>query len=105
LAEDALVRGLDELWQRRIAREQGVDAYDFSHDRIRDVAYAATSPVRRRWLHRRVAQGIETIHAGDLDSVSGQIAVHYEQAGLVEQAIPYCQRAAEVAKRTYAPAG
>jgi predicted ATPase len=104
LAEDALVRGLDELWQRRIAREQGVAAYDFSHDRIRDVAYAAVSPARRRWLHRRVAQALEMIQAGDLDPVSGQIAVHYEQANLIERAIPYCQQAAEVAQRTYAHA-
>ncbi|MFN8493475.1 MAG: BTAD domain-containing putative transcriptional regulator [Caldilineaceae bacterium] len=104
LAEDALVRGLDELWQRRIAREQGNAAYDFSHDRIRDVAYATISPVRRRWLHRRVAQSLETLHAGDLDTVSGQIAVHYEQASLFEQAIPYFQRAAEVAQRTFAHA-
>lgn len=104
LAEDALVRGLDELWQRRIAREQGNAAYDFSHDRIRDVAYATITPVRRRWLHRRVAQGLETLHAAELDIVSGQIAIHYEQANLFEQAIPYLQRAAEVAQHTYAHA-
>lgn len=104
LTEDALVRGLDELWQRRIAREQGSAAYDFSHDRIRDVAYATITPVRRRWLHRCVAQGLETLYASDLDPVSGQIAVHYEQANLPEQAISYFQRAAEVAQRTYAHA-
>src|SRR5215210_9344422 len=34
LDEETLVRGLDELWRRRIIREQGVDAYDFSHDKI-----------------------------------------------------------------------
>ena len=28
--EDRLVRGLDELWQRRLVREQGASAYDFS---------------------------------------------------------------------------
>ena len=39
--EDALVRELDELWQRRIVREHGADAYDFSHDKLREVAYAA----------------------------------------------------------------
>jgi predicted ATPase len=31
--EDSLVQGLDELWQRRVIREQGVDAYDFSKRR------------------------------------------------------------------------
>ncbi|RIK24630.1 MAG: hypothetical protein DCC55_41225 [Chloroflexi bacterium] len=99
LAEDALVRGLDELWQRRIVREQGVEAYDFSHDRIRDVAYTTISLVHRRILHRRVAQALEIIHATNLDPVSGQVAVHYEQAGLLEKAIQCYQRAAEVARR------
>lgn len=104
LGENAIVQGLDELWQRRIVRELTGDAYDFSHDRLRDVAYAAISPVQRRWLHRRVAQGLETLHTDDLDVVSGQLAVHYEQAQLLAQAIPYCQQAAAVAQRTYAHA-
>lgn len=102
--EDALVRGLDELWQRRIIREQGVNAYDFSHDRIREAAYAGISPARRRLLHGRVAQALERIHGVDLDAVSGQIAAHYESAGLSEKAILFYQRAAEVAQRIYAHA-
>ncbi|NIO70856.1 MAG: AAA family ATPase [Anaerolineae bacterium] len=100
--EDTLVRGLDELWRRRIVREQGADAYDFSHDKIREVAYATLSAARRRLLHRRVAQALEVVYADDLDPVRGQVAVHYERAGRPEQAIPYYQRAAEVARRVYA---
>ena len=34
------------------------DAYDFSHDRLRDVAYAELSRPRRRLLHRRVAEAL-----------------------------------------------
>ena len=100
--EDTLVRGLDELWQRRIVREQGADAYDFSHDKLREVAYAGLSMARRRLLHRRVAQALETIYGSDLDTISGQVATHYERAGLSEQAIPYYQRAADAAQRIYA---
>jgi tetratricopeptide (TPR) repeat protein len=103
-SEEALVRGLDELWQRRIVREHGVDAYDFSHDKLREVTYADQSPTRRRVLHRRVAEALETLHAADLDSVSGQIAVHYDMAGLAGNAIHYYQRAAEVAQQVYANA-
>lgn len=110
--EDRLVQELDELWQRRIIREQEADVYDFSHDKIREVAYTDLSPARRRWWHRRVAQALETLYRDEparplpfagqtLDSVSGQVAAHYEQAGLPQQASPYYQRAAEVARRTY----
>jgi DNA-binding SARP family transcriptional activator len=101
LDEGTLVRALDELWQRRIVREQGADDYDFSHDKLREVAYAGLSGARQRWLHRRVAQALEDVYAGDLDPVSAQVAAHYERAGQPAQAIPYYQRAAEVARRIY----
>ncbi len=102
--EGTLVRGLDELWRRRIIREQGITAYDFSHDRIREVAYAEVSAARRQALHQRVATALEQAHAANLDAVSGQIAVHYEQAGRAEQAIAYYQRAARVAQQTFSNA-
>ncbi len=100
--EDALVGGLDELWQRRIVRERGAEAYDFTHDKLREAAYAALSPARRRLLHRRVAQALESIHSSDLDPVSRQVASHYRQAGLSEQAIPHYLRAGQVASQVYA---
>ncbi len=95
--EDELVRGLDELWQRRIVRVQDVNTYDFSHDRIRDIAYAEISPVRRRLLHHRVAQALEKIYGDQLDGVCGQLALHFEQAGLTQKAITYYRRAATAA--------
>ncbi len=100
--EETLVRGLDELWRRRVVREQGADAYDFSHDKLCEVAYASLGAARRRLLHRRVAEALETLHAADLDSVSGQIAVHYDEAGLAGHAVCYYQRAAEAAQQVYA---
>ncbi|GIW04091.1 MAG: hypothetical protein KatS3mg059_0711 [Thermomicrobiales bacterium] len=100
--DEMLVRGLDELWRRRIIRERGADAYDFSHDKIREVAYLTLSPVRRRHLHLRVAQALEQHHASDLDPVSGQLAAHYEHAGALDRAVVWYERAAEVAQRMYA---
>jgi DNA-binding SARP family transcriptional activator/ketosteroid isomerase-like protein len=66
--EGTLVRGLDELWRRRVVREQGAESYDFSHGKLREVAYARLSAARRRWLHRRVAQALEVCHASDLEA-------------------------------------
>ncbi|MEM7119557.1 MAG: BTAD domain-containing putative transcriptional regulator, partial [Chloroflexota bacterium] len=43
--ERELVRALDELWRRRIIRERGNEAYDFSHDYIRSIAYHQISPM------------------------------------------------------------
>ena len=93
---------MDELWQRRIVREQGAEGYDFSHDKLRQVAYAGLGAAHRRLLHRRVAEALETLYAGDLDSASGQLASHYDKAGLAGQAIRYYHRPAGLAQRVYA---
>jgi DNA-binding SARP family transcriptional activator len=103
--EDTVIRGLDELWQRRIVREQNTgaaDTYYFSHDKLREQVYISLSPTYRRLLHRRVAEALEEVCASDLDAVSGQIAVHFERAGHSARAIPYYRRAGEAAMRIYA---
>jgi tetratricopeptide (TPR) repeat protein len=100
--EDTLVHQLDELWQRRIVREMGIEAYDFSHDKLREVAYHSMSAARRQLLHRHTAQALEKLHAADPDPVSHQVAAHYERAGLSGQAATYYLRAARVASQVFA---
>jgi DNA-binding SARP family transcriptional activator len=100
--EETLVRGLDELWRRRIVREQGSEAYYFSHDKIREVAYLALSPAQRRHGHLRIASALETLHAHDPGMVSGSLAAHYERAGAAEAAITWYERAADAAQQVYA---
>src|SRR5207249_5585907 len=99
---ESAVRALDELWHKRIVHEHGANSYDFTHDKLREVAYAEISAPQRRMLHRSVAHALEALQAEDLDSVSGQLASHYERAGMIEQALPYYQRAAAVAQGMYA---
>jgi DNA-binding SARP family transcriptional activator len=102
LPEDAVARALDELWQRRIVREIGANRYDFTHDKLREVTYAEIGPAQGRFLHHRIAEALEGLHADALDPVSGSIAAHHERAGLDGKAIELYQRAAAVAQRTYA---
>jgi len=104
LGEPALVGGLDELWRRGLVRAHGPDAYDFSHGRIRDVAYEALSPAQRRHHHLRVARTLEAAHADDPDAVSGLLAVHYDRAGAPGEAVTWSLRAAEAAQRLHANA-
>ena len=102
LEEDALVRALDELWRRHIVRVQADERWDFSHDRIREVAYGGIGPARRRLIHRRIAQGMELLFADRLDEVSASIAVHLERGGQPARAVPFLERAAAVAARVSA---
>lgn len=101
-SEDEVMGGLDELWQQHIVREQSANIYDFSHDKIREVMYEEISATRRRLLHRRIAQALETEYATNLDQVNGQLAAHYEKAGLPTQALSYYQQAAQRSLRIYA---
>jgi DNA-binding SARP family transcriptional activator len=102
--EDTLVAVLDELLQRRIIREQGSNAYDFSHDKIRDVAYGTQSRTRRCHYHRLVARALETLNASDLSSVSFQLATHHEKGGSSIVAIEYFIRAGRAAQGLFANA-
>ena len=102
-SEPELVPALDELWERRIVREQGPNTYDFTHDKLREVAYEETGAPQRRSLHQLVARALEeALDASDADRASGQIAAHFDRAGLAAQAVPYYIRAASVAQSVYA---
>ena len=98
-----VVGAVDELWRRRIVREFR-DGYDFSHDLLRDTAYAQVSPPRRWLLHRRVAQALELLHADDSAAVSAQLAEQYVRGGRPERAVVYYRRAADVAAGVFAHA-
>jgi DNA-binding SARP family transcriptional activator/predicted ATPase len=100
--EASLSQALEELWQRRIIESRGSSEYDFTHDRLREVAYAELSPVRQRYWHRRVARSLAEVHEGDIESHNGKIASHFEQAGMAEEAIEHYTRAATYARQRYA---
>ena len=87
--ENTLVDALDELWQRRIIREREGSIYDFSHDKLREIAYCKLSLVRRRFLHSRVAEVLETLCATPVPEVACDLARHYTAAGEMEKAVSY----------------
>lgn len=74
--------------------------YDFSHSQIRAFVYQQTSLVRRRLLHRRVAEAL--LQFGNEDAQAAQIAHHYRQAGQDDQAAAYYARAGKHARALYA---
>jgi DNA-binding SARP family transcriptional activator/tetratricopeptide (TPR) repeat protein len=99
--DEVFVRGLDELWRRGLVRERGPNAYDFSHGRIREAAYAALSPAQRRHHHLRVAEALEPEAS---DAVSAQVAAHYDAAGEPAKAVEWHVMAAAAAQRLHASA-
>jgi tetratricopeptide (TPR) repeat protein len=104
LSADAVAHALDELWKRRLVREHDPGVYDFSHDKIRDVAYRALTPPRRRLLHRKAAETLARARGHTTDTVSGQVAAHYDRAGEIDQAITWYEAAAEASQKLCASA-
>jgi DNA-binding SARP family transcriptional activator len=100
--EDSVVGALDELWQKRIIREQSPNHYAFTHDKLREVAFAEVSAPQRRLSNRRIAQALESLYSTNLETVSGQIAAHYDQAGVPEPAVAYYGMAGTLAASVYA---
>jgi DNA-binding SARP family transcriptional activator len=100
LDDQEFVTALDELWRHGIVRAHGPSAYDFSHGRIRDAAYATLSPPRRRQAHLAVAQALERSQ----DAAPAALALHYENAGATAEAVRWHERAAETAQWLHAHA-
>ncbi len=100
--EASISNALDELWRRRIIESRGTAEYDFTHDRLREVTCAELGLVRRRYWHRRVARALAEVYEAEIDSWNGQIASHFEQAGMAEEAIEHYWRAAAHARQRYA---
>ena len=78
------VAALDELLAAGLLREvEGLGGdggrYAFTHDKLREVAYAATSSGRRRLLHRRVAAALSDRR--DADEQSALIGAHLRAGG------------------------
>src|SRR5439155_27321603 len=100
LEEQAFVAALDELWRRGIVRAHGPNAYDFSHGRIRDAAYDALSPPRRRQAHFAIARALKQSEGAP----AAALALHYENAGATAEAVRWHARAAEDAQWLHAHA-
>ncbi len=101
LISETIPNLLNELWVRRVIQIHGVDRYDFYHDFVREVAYSEISRIRRYQLHQQVAEALIGIHTANLLPVSGEIARHFEQAQVVDQAVSYYNFAADYAKKLY----
>jgi len=81
---------IEELVRRRVLHSAG-ERLDFTHDRIREVAYLRLPPASRQMLHREVVGALEALHAGD-EHVE-RLGQHALRAGLWDKALGYLGRA------------
>jgi AAA ATPase domain len=92
---------LEELERRGIVKPVGSDTYDFVHDLVRQTAYESISHPRRKLLHRRIAQFLATVVAGD-DDVANDLVRHAALCEDYEVAARACVVAGERSLRMFA---
>jgi DNA-binding SARP family transcriptional activator/predicted ATPase len=92
LEETEAAATLEELVRRRVVHSVG-ERFDFTHDRIREVAYARLLRERQRALHARIAESMETLYADRLGEQVERLAHHAALGGLGEKAVRYLRQA------------
>ncbi|HMN98875.1 MAG TPA: adenylate/guanylate cyclase domain-containing protein [Miltoncostaeaceae bacterium] len=99
IAVEAAIAPLLDRDLIRMSRGGEEDRFVFRHALVRETAYATLVRARRRELHRRAGQAIETLWAGRLDGVRGLLAYHYAEAESWEEARHHLLAAAQGAGR------
>jgi TOMM system kinase/cyclase fusion protein len=103
--EGSLQRGLHQLVEAEFVYQRGLPpqaTYLFKHALIQDAAYQSLLRSTRQQYHQRIAQVLEAQFPEAAETQPELLAHHCTEAGLVEPAIPYWQRAGQRALQRWA---
>jgi predicted ATPase len=98
--DDALERGLSRLQAGEFIYQQpatGDIEYTFKHALTQEVAYNALLLGRRKQLHERIGEALETLYANSLDDHLSELAYHFGRGNNLDKAVDYLGRAARQA--------
>jgi len=100
--EHRLVRavGLQRLGMGRLSR------YRFRHILFQKHLYNSLDPVERAHLHEDVGMALEALYKEaakeEIETVAGQLAYHFQEAGIADKAVGYLHQAGDRARGLYA---
>jgi len=83
---------------RRSSKRAESDRFAFAHALIPNILREQISTLRKRRIHRRIAEAIETVYPDDLE----MLAYHYIEAGNREKARFYTIQSGDRARKLYA---
>ena len=75
--------------------------YAFAHALYRDTALERVPGATRRLWHRRIAEGLEAAYGASTETISAELAAHYDEAQLAGKAVGYYRLAGERAMRRF----
>ena len=88
LSAPETAEGVEELVGRRILHVVG-ERLDFTHERIREIAYDGLLPAYRRRLHEATARGLEALHAVNPAPHALALGRHYHAGEVWDRASDY----------------
>jgi class 3 adenylate cyclase/tetratricopeptide (TPR) repeat protein len=97
-SEEALEPKITALQVAEFIYEQPAIAdaeYTFKHALTQEVAYGSTLLERRKVLHERIGNAIETLYSDRLDDHLDDLARHFRRSGNTVKAVEYLRRAGE----------
>ncbi len=100
LDAETLRKALTRLVEAELIYQRGLPPqarYVFKHALVQDAAYQSLLKSRRQQLHQQIAQVLEERFPETNETQPELLAHHYTEAGLVERAISYWQKAGEQA--------
>lgn len=102
LPDHTLLDALDAALEGAMLEETS-EGYRFRHMLIRQTLYESLSHTRRRWLHTRTAEAIESLASARSSQHSAEaLAFHYNRSDQRERALPYLLQAGQRAFDIYA---
>jgi len=78
--------------------------YSFKHALTQEVTYGSLLSERRRALHERTGQAIETLFSAQLEEHCSELAYHFSRSGNTQKAVEYLHRAGRQAVQRSADA-
>lgn len=76
--------------------------YQFRHALVQHVVYERIGEVQRVRLHRQLGERLATAYGEQMQEITGELAMHFEQGRDYQRAVRYYQQAAETALRRHA---
>ena len=98
LDEESLQRELSRLVGAELVYQRGLPpqaTYLFKNTLIQEAAYQSLLKSMRQQYHQRIAHALERHFPDTVKTQPELLAYHYSEAGLIEQATPYWQRAGQ----------
>ncbi|MFW6196708.1 MAG: tetratricopeptide repeat protein [Thermoplasmatota archaeon] len=88
----------DQLWEE----DKNDENFHFSHDLIEKTVYERIRDMKKKVLHKKIADNISKIYESQIDRWFSDLAYHYEKGGEYSKALEYYIKAGEQAENVYA---